>query len=497
MGIVIRQGVKTSIVSYAGALLGYVIWLYFMPKWLQPEEIGLLKVIFDAVILIVPFLHAGSLNIIIKYYPYFNSNREKESKFLGYVIGLPLVASIVFFTLFFIFRGHIQAAYIEESPLFVEYIYYLLPLAFISVYIQVIEFLIKARLRITIPRLIREIFVRLFNLTAIGLYFFNVISLTGLVQSLVVINLIHMGLLFIYYRHLRGEVIKPSRGIARTRYFKPLLNYTMFMFMGLGGGALVSRLDTIMTSSILGLEETGIYGIAFLIAQVIELPKRSFNSIISPLVARAFKSKERKAIENYYHRSSLNLSIISIILFTGLWSNLQLVYNFVPNKDLFLTGSGVVMFIGLSKVLDMSMGVNNEIMQNSPFYKWSVYLSVGVSLVAIGTNLIFIPMMGITGAALATFISVFLYNFFRFIVLWWKMDLNPFTLNNLWVLLFGLLCFGITEMVYISNIYVDLPVNGLIIFVSFILPIYFFRLSPDFNSFVQNTAARVGIRLKH
>ncbi len=497
MGIVVRQGVKASIVSYAGALLGYISWLLIIPTWLDPEEVGLVRVIGDAVILMTPFLHAGALNIIIKYYPYFTKPKALEAKFLGYVIGLPLVASVLFFALFFIFNDVIESAYIKESPLFVQYIYYLVPFSFLAVYIQVLEYLIKAELRIAIPRFIREIVVRLGTLGVIALYFFKYISLTGLVQGLIVVTIIHLLLLLIYYKRLRGDIVWPTGGIQKTRYFKPLLNYTLFMFMGLGGGALVSRLDTIMTTSFLGLKETGVYAIAFLIAQTIELPKRSFNSIISPLVAIAFREKDMKSVTKYYHRSSLNLSIISIALFIGLWSNLDLVYNFVSHKEEYMSGAGVVFFIGLAKVLDMSMGVNYEVMQNSPYYKWSVYTAVAVSLIAIGTNLIFIPMWGITGAAVATLISVFLFNFSRFVVLKWKMNLNPFRWNNLGILILGIICLGLTEWVSISNIYIDFVVNGGIIMLIFVLPIYLLRLSGDFNSFVKNMAARVGVTINY
>lgn len=497
MGIVVRQGVKASVVSYVGALLGYVSWLLLIPKWLDSEEVGLVKVLGDSVILMTPFLHAGALNIIIKYYPYFTKSKVLEAKFLGYVIGLPLVASALFFGLFFIFNDLIESAYIKESPLFVQYLYYVIPLSFLAVYIQVVEFLVKSELRIAIPRFLREIVVRIGTIGVIVLYFLKCVSLAGLVQGLVVVNIVHLILLLIYYKRLKGDIVWPTGGIQKTRYFKPLVNYTLFMFMGLGGGALISRLDSIMITSIGGLTQTGIYAIAFLIAQSIELPKRAFNSIISPLVARAFREKDMKTVAKYYHRSSLNLSIISIIFFVGIWSNFALIYNFVSNKELYMTGAGVVFFIGLSKVLDMSMGVNNEIIQNSPYYKWSVYLSVAVSLIAIVTNLVFIPLWGITGAAVATFISVFLYNFTRFLILKWKMNLNPFRWNNLGILILGIICLGLTEWVSISNIYIDFVVNGGIIMLIFVLPIYLLRLSGDFNSFVKNMAARVGVTINY
>lgn len=495
MGIVIRQGLKASVITYIGAFLGYLVWLRLYPLWLNPEEVGLLRALFDAVILISPFLQGGVASLVVKYSPYLTTRIENEQRFLGFALAVPIVLTLIGGVVLAIFKDSIFAAYSEKSPLFAEFIWYIVPLAFFSVYIQLVEALIRIKLRIVVPRIIRELLVRGLNLLVVWGYFAGIYGLSQLVASLVLVNILHLVLLSVYYVRLRGKFIVPNLGIVKTRFLKPLLDYTGFMILGSGSGSLVAKIDSLMTAYLLGLTETGVYGIAFLIATVIELPRRVFNSLITPLVAKAYKAKNFSLLQTYYHRSSLNLSIISVTLFLGIWSNLDLIYSFVPDREVYESGKWVVFFIGIGKVFDMSMGINAELIQNSKYYRWNLYLTPVLAVLAVCTNLIFIPLYGISGAALATLISVALYNITRFYMVKRAMKITPFKASNVWVALLAIVAFIVTEYFQIGNVYTDFLFNGVVVVFIFLLPIWYFSLSPDFNNFIRGIARRFGINL--
>ena len=59
MGIIQRQGIKNTISSYAGILLGFVSLIIIQPKFLKPEEIGLARVMFAFSTLIASFIPIG------------------------------------------------------------------------------------------------------------------------------------------------------------------------------------------------------------------------------------------------------------------------------------------------------------------------------------------------------------------------------------------------------------------------------------------------------
>jgi O-antigen/teichoic acid export membrane protein len=47
MGIIIRQSIKGTIVTYIGAFIGFLTSIFVLTQFLDPEDIGLTKVIFE------------------------------------------------------------------------------------------------------------------------------------------------------------------------------------------------------------------------------------------------------------------------------------------------------------------------------------------------------------------------------------------------------------------------------------------------------------------
>ena len=79
-------------------------------------------------------------------------------------------------------------------------------------------------------------------------------------------------------------------------------------------------------------------------------------------------------------------------------------------RDSYSTGIFVVFTIGISKYFDLILGNNNAIIFNSKYYKAVLFLGLLLAFLAISLNMIFIPIYGINGAAIATLISITLYS---------------------------------------------------------------------------------------
>ena len=69
MGIVIRQSIKGSIVSYAGAVIGMISTIFIYPYFLSPELIGLNRILVDSAFLFAFIAQIGIPNAIIKFSP--------------------------------------------------------------------------------------------------------------------------------------------------------------------------------------------------------------------------------------------------------------------------------------------------------------------------------------------------------------------------------------------------------------------------------------------
>ena len=60
MGIVVRQSLKGTLVNYIGVLLGVFVQLYVVTKYLDPEVVGLTKVVYEVALLAASFALLGS-----------------------------------------------------------------------------------------------------------------------------------------------------------------------------------------------------------------------------------------------------------------------------------------------------------------------------------------------------------------------------------------------------------------------------------------------------
>ncbi|MEC8883264.1 MAG: polysaccharide biosynthesis C-terminal domain-containing protein, partial [Bacteroidota bacterium] len=96
-------------------------------------------------------------------------------------------------------------------------------------------------------------------------------------------------------------------------------------------------------------------------------------------------------------------------------------------------GLYVVLLIALAKLIDNVMGNNNAILYNSDYYRLVLVLGIVLVVIAVVLNLIFIPILGISGAAIATFVASVVYALSKIYVVQKKFKMHPFTTESLYL----------------------------------------------------------------
>jgi O-antigen/teichoic acid export membrane protein len=145
----------------------------------------------------------------------------------------------------------------------------------------------------------------------------------------------------------------------------------------------------------------------------------------------------------------------------------------------------VLFFVGIARLIDVGFGINGGIITNSPYYRFDTYAGLALIFVTVVANLIFIPAYGISGAAMATGISLFAINFSRYVLLKWKYGLNPFSYRTLLTLVLAFASFGISTLVpHLENVWFDLIVRSVVICAVFVPLAIGLKLSVDGNKFL-------------
>jgi hypothetical protein len=138
MGIIQRQGLINSVISYTGLLLGAISLLFIQPYFLSKEEIGLTRVLFSFSSLIATFMPLGMNVITLKFFPHFRNHEKGHYGFFGLMFILPIIGFLLFGSILFIMKGYIISKYIDQSKLFTDYFYYIFPLSFFLSFINVL-----------------------------------------------------------------------------------------------------------------------------------------------------------------------------------------------------------------------------------------------------------------------------------------------------------------------------------------------------------------------
>lgn len=427
MGIVIKQSIRSSVIAYLGVLIGYINVLWLFPYFLEADQIGLFRLIQSSAFLMATFGQFGLSSALVKFFP-----KLKDQKgFLSFIILGGVFGFVLFAAFTFLFKTEITAYFAKESGLFIEYFGITLLISFILIQFQLLEAYCRSLLKIVIPTLIRDIQLRLSVTVLVVLYALNIITFNGLIQWLSAAYLLMVITVIFYLRQLKAFQLSFNFKFINTALLKQIMTYAVYMMIGAGGTQIVLQIDSIMVSGALGLDATGIYTIAFFIGVVIEMPKRSITQISAPLISQAFEKNDMPAVEKLYKQTSINQMIIGSLLLIGIWANLESLYSFIPNGEIYIQGINVVLFIGLGKLSDMIFGTNGEIIVMSKHYKFNV-VAVGIlAILTIVLNLLLIPKYGIEGAAIASFLAMLTFNLSKFLFVWVKFKIQPFSMGSI------------------------------------------------------------------
>lgn len=455
MGVVIRQGAKYALIAYVGVLIGALTNLLLMPALLSPEQIGGIRQILANATLLSAFALAGTPQVIERFHPFFEGRRRHA------LFSLSIVYTVVAFLLLSLLlwggRSYYLSLY-ENSPYVEEYFWYLFPLTFGMALQSIMDAWCRVHLCIDVPAMFRDLWLKVTFVCVVVAAGIHWVQFRRIFDVLTIYYFIAaFGLMaYLYYRLYRFRLFSTGWWVVVRSRLKEMMQYAIFILMGGLSIVVVSQADIMMLGMLLGDADTGIYTIAFFMANVIEIPRRALSQITTPLIARAWAKQTIDELGYLYRRTAINQMLIGGALFLLLWLNREEIFTIMPKGDLYCEGMAVVFWVGLARFFDMAMGVNNEILLQSRYYKFVLFSNIFLALLVIATNWWLIPLMELEGAALATFLSMLVYNLLRSLFLWAKEGIHPFSKQTLWAALVLLALWGGLAFLPL------LPVQGLL-----------------------------------
>lgn len=483
MGIVRKQSVQSSIILFLGALLGFVNKGPLFTNFMSEEEVGLANLLLTTAIMFAQFSSMGFVNVTMKYFPYFKDKPRGHHGFLVWILSAPLLGFLFVTLHFLLLKPWIVALYEEKSPLFVHYYYYILPLAFFSLYFNLFEIYLQSLFKTVISVFLREVLQRILIAVCILVFAAGWIDLEQFI-ILYVSLLSSTTLVLVGYAAWLGQVhLRWPRSWRFHRLWRRMLNFGLYSFISNISAILAYNLDSLMLAEIVGLAAVGIYTTGYYISAMILIPWRAISRITGPLVAEHWKNGDMVAMDKLYKRTALINTLLGVFLFVLLMANLHNLERIMPAS---YANFWIILVCGITRVVEMVTGLNGYILQVSRYYKWDTIFNTGGIVVMFLMNLWLIPIYGALGAAISVGTFLCASNLFRVGFVWYKLEIHPFTTNGMLLSALGVGVFLLQSLLPdLGNLWTDGAVRTALITLIFAGTTYTLKLVPDANQFLS------------
>jgi O-antigen/teichoic acid export membrane protein len=480
MGIVAKQTSLNVLIIGIAFAIGGLNTLVLYPLFLTAEEYGLVVFLLATSNLLMPLIGFGVHQTIIRFYSSYNTKKEQQL-FLSSVILLPLFIALIVGGIGVVFYHSISNALSIQNPVIASYTWVIFVVALATAYFEVFYAWARVQLQSVAGNALKEIFPRLYLfLLLMALYFFG-LSFQNFIVALVSGYYLRLVLMIVWANRcypLRIRLHFPSN-------IHSILTYSVTILLASSAGSLIIDIDKFMIPQLEEIKQTAFYAVAIFAATLVEVPARAMWQILNPLVATAINDNNSNEVNSLYRRSALNLVIVSGWFFLLINLNSEALFALLPNVG-YQQATLVVLYISLAKLITMLFGCGGAIISNSSFYQISLVFSIVMALGVSILNMIWIPLYGIDGAALATLVVVGVSIAFKIIYLQFKIKANPLS----WNLFKALVAVGIlyTLFQYIDWTFSPLVQIGLtsaLVSVLYFLIISQFKLSNDLLRLVK------------
>ena len=478
MGVVLKQSLKNVFTTYLGFLFGAVNTIFLYIELLPVEYYWLVTFILASYSVQRLLMAFGFHITMVKFYS--NYAQSEQEGFLFLMLVIPLLGILPLFLFFAFFQDLLGDLVSTINPVVRNYLWYVFLVGFAMAYFEVYYAWCKVHLKSVFGNFMKEVFGRLGVMLLLIFLYLDLFSLDVFFKLLVGLYVLRTIIIKLY----TFQISRPKLRYVVPGNIREVLSYSLLIILGGSAASVLVEIDKVMINQFVKIENVAYYGVAVYIATVIIVPSRAMHQITYPLTAELLNRGDFFGLETLYKKTSLTLFIASGILFLLILLNLEDLYLLLP--ETYRDGFYIVFLIGMAKVFDSLLGNNNSILYNSKYYRTLLLFGVGLAALTIVLNLFLIPAYGLEGAALASFISICIFNVIKLVFVKLKFGILPFTKSTFKVFA-TLLLLAVLFSVFTFDFHPVLNIlfKSTIIVVMYLGILYRFEISEDISGILS------------
>lgn len=479
MGIVQRQSIKNTIITFLGFGIGAINALFLYTHFLGKLHYGIVATVLSGANIMMPLMAFGAQNTLIRFFSSYKDQKERD-EFLTFMLFLPLALIVPIGLGFYILYDDISQSWIQENPTLKPFFWLIPIIGLFMAYFEVFYAWAKVHMQSVMGNFISEVLVRIIvMLLLIGVHF-DWIAKDTFVYCVVLAYFAQMIAMKLYAISVKMPVFR----FVIPKNVKEIIQYSFFIIVSGGVAVMLVDFDKVMIPQYKDISQNALYAVAIFISTVIAVPSRAMTQIIAPITAKLMTENKHDELNDLYKKSAINLQVIGGFIMILIFVNIKEMYQLIPED--YSGGILVVFLIGLSKFYDVLLGNNNSIIVNTKHYRTVLLFGVFTVVLMIVLNTIFIPLYGIEGSAFATLITVMIYNTIKLIYVIKKMNLYPFTVKTLESLGILVLCFVLFYFWdFPFHSIINIGLKSILVGILYVVLNYKIKISEEVNGVIE------------
>lgn len=493
MGIVFRQSAKSTIVVAMGALLGVlIIWL--STAYNTKQQLGFTKNLVNYALAVSQLLLLGLHSTLVVFIHKYADNERKRKLLISLAVFIPTLVAVVFTVGYAFCKAwilkHFQPA---DIPFMERYFMWLPVYTLLFVYMLVFEQYLGSQMKVAISAFMREVVLRVANIILLLLFGFGYVNFDVLVIGTVLIYLLPVSLfLILSFRIKEFGFSFDFRSFSKEEY-KEIVHFSWYHFLLSISFLMMSYMDalTLPFYDHSGFSSLAVYSVAVLLISFMQLPSKALMPASFTVLAKAFNDNDMDKAKDIFVRASINIFIPSVAMALILICNLGNAVAVIKNGYGEIVPVFLILFIG--RLFDLATGMNDQVLSIAKYYKFNFYLSLILMVFLFLMIRFLVPRYGIYGAAWSTTITLVFFNIAKFLFVWKKLAMQPFSSKTILVLIAAIPAlaagyffphfFDQGHHVYIRS-FMDAVLRSLIVVIVYALMLLWLKPSNDLQEYI-------------
>ncbi|NJM93983.1 MAG: oligosaccharide flippase family protein, partial [Cytophagales bacterium] len=366
-----RQSFKSTVYIYSGVLFAFVTNTLLFPRYLEPEQIGVLSLLVSYALILSQVANFGIPITITRFYPVF-AQAGRQRSFFSLLLGGLLLGGLLSVPAYWL----IHVTLIQpEGGLLQRLAFWIWPLALLTAWSYFFDGVLNSVGRnSSLGIFIREFLVRVAFLVALVPLMLGWMGFEGYLTaySLILMGITPLLAYFAWRARLIawGPLDRPFLTSER-RGVEMLKTSLLGLANGLSLLAIV-RIDTIMVAKMLDTGAAGIYVTVMNFAVLITMPSRAVLKPIYVEMAQLLSQGSQQELAQLFRKTSLTLWVVGSLAFLGITCNIHNVERLLPSE--YASGMVIIAVLALANLVKMGAGMDSGLIVHSSYFGYNIYL---------------------------------------------------------------------------------------------------------------------------